>query len=192
MKAKLEASLKPGRYRHSLGVCDESVKLAKIYGVDEENAYLAGLLHDCAKGFSKKQQIQMCRKLNIELDDITLSCPAVIHAPLGAEIARLEYGIDNEAVLEAIRCHTVGKAGMSKLDKIVYIADMIEPMRDFDGVEELRELAYKDLDKAMLAALKDSIDFNLKKQSVIHPKTIEAWNDLLINKEENNGIREKG
>ena len=88
---------------------------------------------------------------------------------MGAELARLEYGIDNEAVLEAIRCHTVGKAGMSKLDKIVYIADMIEPMRDFDGVEELRELAYKDLDKAMLAALKDSIDFNLKKQSVIHP-----------------------
>ena len=184
MKEKLKAALKPDRYKHSLGVCDEAVKLAKRYGANEEKAYLAGLLHDCAKGYPKKRQIELCEEYGVELDEASLSCPAVIHAPLGAEVARRDYGIEDEEILEAIRCHTVGKSGMGLLDKIIYMADMIEPMRNFEGVEKLRKMAYKDLDAAMLEAIKDGINFNLNKPSVIHPATIDAWNDLLTKKEE--------
>lgn len=179
MKSKLKAVLKPGRYQHSLGVCSEAVKLAELYGIDHDKAYFAGLLHDCAKGCNKEEQLGLCEKFGVELDEITLACPAVIHAPLGAEIARREFGIKDEEILDAIRYHTVARAGMTELDKIVYIADMIEPMRDYDGVDELRGLAYKDLNKAMLEALKQSIRFNLDKNAVIHPNTLEAWNDIL-------------
>ena len=179
MKSKLKAVLKPGRYQHSLGVCSEAVKLAEMYGEDHDKAYFAGLLHDCAKGCSKGEQIELCKKFGVELDEAALACPAVIHAPLGAEIARREFGIKDEEILDAIRYHTVARAGMTELDKIIYVADMIEPMRDYDGVDELRELAYKNLDKAVLEALKQSIRFNLEKNSVIHPNTLEAWNDIL-------------
>lgn len=178
-KKKLGESLKPERYVHSLGVCAEAVKLAERYGADRDKAYIAGLLHDCAKGYGKRRQRELCEEYGIELDEITLRCPAVIHAPLGAEIAKREYGIEDEEILKAIRVHTVGGAGMSKLDKIIYTADMIEPSRSFEGVEELRRIAYEDLDRAVAAAVAQSIEFNLKKPSVIHPDTLAAWNDLL-------------
>lgn len=179
MKDKLKKTLSEKRYKHSLGVCDEAVKLAKRYGADTDKAYIAGLLHDCAKGYSNDEQISLCQKYGIELDDMTLACKPVIHAPLGAEIARSEYGIDDEEILEAIRCHTVAKENMSLLDKIIYIADMIEPMRDFPGVDKLREAAEEDIDKVFIMGLKHSIVFNAQKNKIIHPDTISAWNYML-------------
>ncbi len=179
MKDKLKKTLSEKRYKHSLGVCDEAVKLAKLYGADEEKAYLAGLLHDCAKGYDADKQIELCTKYGVELDEITLSCKAVIHAPLGAAVAKDKYGIDDKEILEAIRCHTVAKANMSLLDKIIYIADMIEPMRDFPGVDKLRKAAYEDIDKAFIIGLKQSIVFNAEKNKIIHPDTISAWNYML-------------
>ena len=136
-KNKLKSTLSEKRYKHSLGVCDEAVKLAEKYGADTEKAYTAGILHDCAKGYDTDDQIKLCQKYGVVLDDITLACKPVIHAPLGAKIAKAEYGVNDKDVLDAIMCHTVAKENMSLLDKIIYIADMIEPMRDFDGVEEL-------------------------------------------------------
>ena len=179
MKDKLKKTLSEKRYKHSLGVCDEAVKLAELYGTDEEKAYSAGLLHDCAKGYYTDKQIELCGKYGITLDKITLSCKAVIHAPLGAAVAKDEYGINDEEILEAIRCHTVAKENMSLLDKIIYIADMIEPMRDFHGVDKLRKAAYEDIDKAFIMGLKQSIVFNAEKNKIIHPDTISAWNYML-------------
>lgn len=179
MKDKLKRTLSEKRYKHSLGVCDEAVKLAKLYGADTEKAYMAGLLHDCAKGYDTNKQIELCAEYGIALDKITLSCKAVIHAPLGAAVAKDEYGIDDEEILEAIRCHTVAKENMSLLDKIIYIADMIEPMRDFDGVDKLRKAAYKNIDEAFIMGLKQSIVFNAEKNKIIHPDTISAWNYML-------------
>ncbi len=179
MKEKLKKVLSEKRYNHCMGVCDEAVKMAKKYGVDEDKAYTAALLHDCAKGFDIDTQISMCKEYGIVLDDITLKCPAVIHAPLGAVIAQKEYGICDEEILEAIRVHTVGKENMSVLDKIIYIADMIEPNRDFRGVDELRKKAYEDIDTAFIASLKQSIMFNAKKNKIIHPDTLSAWNYIL-------------
>ena len=158
-KNKLKSTLSEKRYKHSLGVCDEAVKLAEKYGADTEKAYTAGIL----------------------LDDITLACKPVIHAPLGAKIAKAEYGVNDKDVLDAIMCHTVAKENMSLLDKIIYIADMIEPMRDFDGVEELRKAAYENIDRAFILGLKQSIVFNAQKNKIIHPNTLSAWNYMLMN-----------
>lgn len=179
MKEKLKRTLSEKRYKHSLGVCDEAVKLAQKYGADKDKAYLAGLLHDCAKGYDINEQIELCLKYRVIPDEITLKCTPVLHAPLGAAIAKAEYGVKDKEVLEAIRCHTVAKANMSLLDKIIYIADMIEPMRDFLGVEELRKAAYEDINKAFIMGLKQSIVFNAEKNKIIHPDTISAWNYML-------------
>lgn len=179
MKEKLKRTLSEKRYKHSLGVCDEAVKLAQKYGADKDKAYLAGLLHDCAKGYDINKQIELCGEYRIALDKITLVCTPVIHAPLGAAVANDEYGIDDEEILEAIRCHTVAKENMSILDKIIYVADMIEPMRDFPGVDEIRKAAYEDIDKAFIMGLKQSIVFNAEKNKIIHPDTISAWNYML-------------
>ena len=156
-KNKLKSTLSEKRYKHSLGVCDEAVKLAEKYGADTEKAYTAGILHDCAKGYDTDEQIELCQKYGVVLDDITLACKPVIHAPLGAKIAKTEYGVNDKDVLDAIMCHTVAKENMSLLDKIIYIADMIEPMRDFDGVTSLEKQRTKilirhlflDLNKAL-------------------------------------------
>ena len=183
MKEKLKAALKPKRYIHSMGVCDTAHRMAARFGVDTKKAYLAGLLHDCAKCFENEKQIGLCKEYGIELSRITLECPAVIHAPLGAAIAKAEYGINDKEILQAILFHTTGGWNMTKLDKIIYIADMIEPSRDYPGVEDLRKEAEKDLDNAMLMALKSTLEFNIKKGNIVHPDTINAWNDLLISKE---------
>lgn len=183
MTEKLKSALKPKRYIHSLGVCETAVKLAKQFEVDRDKAYLAGLLHDCAKCFEHEKQLELCRQYGIELSEITLECPAVIHAPLGAAVARSEYGIDDEEILRSIALHTTGGCDMTKLDKIIYIADMIEPSRDYKGVDSLRKAAKEDLDKAMLMALQSTLKFNIKKGSIVHPDTIDAWNDLLTHKE---------
>lgn len=138
-------------------------------------------MHDCAKGYDTDEQIELCQKYGVVLDDITLACKPVIHAPLGAKIAKTEYGVNDKDVLDAIMCHTVAKENMSLLDKIIYIADMIEPMRDFDGVEELRKAAYENIDRAFILGLKQSIVFNAQKNKIIHPNTLSAWNYMLMN-----------
>ena len=183
MKDKLKKSLKESRYLHSIGVCETAVKMARLYGADEEKAYIAGLLHDCAKCFDNEVQIKMCKEYGIVLDEITLACPAVIHAPLGAAVARAEYGIEDEEILSAIRLHTTGGTDMTVLDKIIYIADMIEPTRAYNGVDELRGIAFKNLNEAMFKALQSTLRFNIQKGTAIHPDTLSAWNSLLLHKE---------
>jgi len=180
MKERLQGTLKPKRYIHSLGVCDTAVRLAKLYGADEEKAYLAGLLHDCAKCFDNETQTEMCRKYGVELTEDDILCPPVIHAPLGAAVARAEYGIEDKEILRAIALHTTGGKDMTALDKIIYISDMIEPSREYPGVEELRRAAENGLDSAILLSLRRTLEFNLAKNKIIHPDTITAWNSLII------------
>lgn len=184
MKSKLKNTLSGKRYNHSVNVCKEAVKLARLYGVDEEKAYTAGILHDCAKGYSIDKQIKLCEKYGITLGKNELECPSVIHAPLGAKIAEYEYGVNDNEILNAIKYHTIPSNNMSLLDKIISVADMTEPSRDFPGVEELRDISYTDIDEAFKLSLKQTLLYNIKKESIIHPKTLEVWNNLLI--------REKG
>ena len=184
MKEKLKKVLNEKRYKHSIGVAEEAKRLASFYGADTDKAYTAGLLHDCAKCYSGGEQIELCEKKGVMLDRATLDCPAAIHGFLGAEIVRTEYGIDDTDILNAIRYHTVGRAGMTLLEKIVYIADMTEEGRDFDGVDELRAALKKDLDEAVLRSVRQQFMLQYSRLGVIHPNMIYMWNDLILNKKQ--------
>lgn len=177
---RLKSVLTKQRYYHCQGVRDEAVKMALRFGADSNKAEIAGILHDCAKGMNIDEQLSRCRELGLNLDTYTLACPAVIHAPLGAEIAKIEYGICDEEILQAIACHTVGRAEMTLLDKIIYIADMIEPARSFQGVDMLRKIADKDIDLALIECLKQTICFNVKKENIVHPATLECYNHMMM------------
>ncbi len=179
MKKKLASSLKKKRYKHSIGVSREAARMAKLFGADEKKAYIAGLLHDCAKGLDRNEQLDICKKYNVTADEATALCPPVLHAPAGAALAEHEYGIADPEILDAIRYHTVARRDMTLLDKIVYVADMTEPGRDYDGVETLRKLSEIDIDRAYFEALSRSLMFNLSKKTIIHPNTLEAWNAVL-------------
>lgn len=172
---KLHYLLTPKRFIHTHGVAEEAVRLAQHYGENQDKAYIAGLLHDNAKCLSPEEKLSLCEKFGIQLDEVLVNQPDLTHSFLGAEIAKTDFGIRDEDVLNAIRYHTTGRKNMSRLEKIVYIADVIEPNRVvFDGLEETKQLAYEDIDKAMMFSLKHTIDFNKNKKRLIHKLSLEA------------------
>ena len=183
MRALLEKSLKPSRYQHSLGVAETAVFLARRFGVDEEQAEIAGLLHDCARQFRNEDLIAEAEKRLIMVGDIERQMPLLLHAYIGSRLVTEKYGVSDHAIEQAIWRHTVGGAKMTKLDKIIWFADMIEPNRDYPGVERLRELAQTvSLDDMVLAGLTQSIAFVLQKGGLIHPNTVIARNEILLNR----------
>ena len=181
LKKELQKRLKPGRYRHSVGVAETAVKLAKRFAVDEDKAYLAGLLHDCAREFPNENMVAEAKKRNISFSAIEEKMPILLHAYIGAKLINEVYGIDDEEISMAIYAHTVGNKNMSKLDKIIYLADMIEPNRDYPEVVKLRKMAKENtLDEIMLTALTESIIYVAQRNLLIHPMTIEARNELIL------------
>ncbi|GAE89743.1 bis(5'-nucleosyl)-tetraphosphatase (symmetrical) YqeK [Acetivibrio straminisolvens] len=179
MKRKLEGVLSSKRFMHSLGVMDTAVSLAKIYGEDVERASIAGLLHDCAREIKGQAVFELCEEYNINVDYITLTQPELLHGPIGAVLASKEYGVEDKGILGAIECHTTGKENMALLDKIIFISDYIEPGRKFPGVDEVRELAYRDLDRSIVISLDNTIRYILDKGVLIHPDTILARNFII-------------
>ncbi len=174
---RLEKELKPSRFRHTLGVAAEARKLARTYSEDPYKAYIAGLLHDCAKNFDREKTYALCEKYGVELDEVLKAQPDLIHSFLGAEAAKEEYGITDEEILRAIKYHTTGHGeGMSPLEMIIYLADIIEPNRAyFKGLDKIRKLAYYDLKSAMEEALEQTISFNSEKGRLIHPLSSQAY-----------------
>ena len=132
MQEKLQSALSVKRYIHTMGVSEEAVKLAEIYGTptDCEKAKVAGLLHDCAKDYPQTLRERFCKEYKIKTDEIMEKQPDLIHPFLGAEVAKREYQIQDEEILNAIRYHTTGRANMTLLEKIIFIADYIEPHRE--------------------------------------------------------------
>lgn len=181
--AKLRASIPEKRFVHSMGVAAEAARLARVHGADEARAELAGWLHDCAKGIPVGEQVATCDRLGVPLDDWTRACPPVVHGVLGAFLARRDYGVEDEAVLQAIRRHTVGAPGMTLLDKIVYLADLVEPGRAFDGVESLRALVDANLDEAILVSIERQLALNAARRRPLHPAMLLLWNDILAARE---------
>jgi len=177
--AKLAVELTPERLEHSLGVAEASVHLARRWGANEEQARLAGLLHDCAKGMGQDELLQWALAFGIVRNDIERACPDLLHGPVGALLAWKEYGVTDAAVLSAIRLHTLGGEGMSLLERIIYLADYIEPGRAFPGVEEVRVLAEKNLNLALLRAMEGTIRYVLERGLPLHPQTVRARNSLL-------------
>lgn len=168
----LQKRLKPSRYEHTLGVRDTAVKLAKLYGADVDKAEKAALLHDFCKNISVEESDMLVKKYGI--GDEYLGNTALAHSKTAAKLLEDEYGISDREILDAIDCHTVGKPGMTKLEKIIYVSDTIEPGRDFPGVDELRKLAFENLDEACLKILDRSIMFVLSKGERMDNKAI-AW-----------------
>ena len=161
------------RIAHTAGCEHEAVQLAKLWGEDPEKAAVAGILHDSTKNLSYDEQLILCDKYGIILDNAQRENPKLLHAITGAALAKDRFGVSEE-ISQAIRWHTTGKPDMSVLEKIIYLADYIEPTRDFDGVERLRELAYEDLDKALALGLEMSLE-ELRRQNIEpHRDTVEA------------------
>lgn len=180
IKLYLKTNLKEKRYYHILGVADTAKKLAKLNGVSEDKAEIAGLAHDVAKNLSKERMQEIIKENNIILSEVEKNNSDLWHSIIGPIVAKDKLMIDDEEVLSAMRWHTTGKENMSTLEKILYIADMIEPSRDFDGVEEIRQLTFKDLDKGVFLGLTHSIKFLLTKDLLIDINTIKARNYFLL------------
>jgi predicted HD superfamily hydrolase involved in NAD metabolism len=168
------------RFEHSLRVRDTAIKLASINGVDIEKVEKAALLHDCGKIKDDALLLKRAEELNIQLDQYMKESHELIHAPLGAKMAEEFYGIKDKDILNAIRYHTTGKEDMNMIEKVIYMADYIEPRRNFDGVEAIREMSFKDIDKALFMALDRTIIFLIEKRKLIQPKTIIARNKLIF------------
>ena len=171
------------RYNHSVNVMNTSGELAKFYNCSVEEAEIAGLLHDCGKFSDKIKILKMVDEFDIILDNIMKINTALVHGPLGVAIAKTKYNISNPDILNAIYYHTTGRENMSLLEKIVFIADLIEPSRNFCGVEEMRELAYEDIDEALILALDRNINFVLERRNLLHLDTVAARNYLIIQKD---------
>lgn len=165
----LKTLLKPSRYEHSLGVASAAVAMAGIYGADPYKAYVAGLLHDCAKNLTPTENKIKCLDLEVELDEFELNNPGTAHAKVGAELVKTEFGVSDAEICNAIKWHTIGRVGMGTLEKIIFVADMIEKNRSYPGVESLRELAYSNLDSAVLECVSRTIAFNNEKGNPVHP-----------------------
>ena len=179
--------LKPSRYKHSLGVMETAEKLAERFGADVKKAQIAGLLHDCAKNIDPQRAEALLEKYGLAPDVVTANEPGLLHQLLGPKHAQAEFCIDDKEILDAIGCHTTGKVGMTLLDKILYLADFIEPYRsDFEGLEALRKLCKKDIDAAMRFALDLSVKHVLSKGGLIHPDTVLARNAFLMDENRKN------
>lgn len=176
IKRRLEKMISRRRLIHCLGVQTTAVKLARLHGSDRQKASIAGLVHDCARDLSHDTLIEMVERFRIVADEIELGEPALLHAPVGAELARVEFGIDDEEILSAIRLHTTGDSGMSLLDKIIYLADYIEPGRSYAGAGKLRRLAMEDFGRALIVATNQTIAYVIRRGGLIHPRTVDARN----------------
>ena len=176
IREKLKRAMSHERFMHSMRVAELAVMLAKRFGADVKKAEMAGMLHDCTRDLDLRQALIVANKFGIILDNVTKNCPGIIHAVTGEAVAKYEYNIDDREVLDAIRYHTTGRAGMSLLEKIIFIADYTEPFRDFPGVCEARAILEDSLDGAVLYAMENTIGYLLDKKQLIHLDTVDGRN----------------
>ncbi len=166
------------RYEHTLGVMETAIKLAKRFGADEKQAELTAIFHDYAKFRDQEEMKTIIQEQSMDPELLEYNSE-LWHAPVGAYLVEKEVGITDSVILDGIRYHTSGRPNMSLLEKIIYLADYIEPGRHFPGVEEVREMAEEDLDKALIQAIKNSVAFLMKKNQRIFPLTFHTYNDLV-------------
>ncbi len=176
MTDKLKTKLSAKRFEHSIGVEYTAGTMAFIYGADYNKALIAGLLHDCAKYVPNDKKITKCLKRGIPVSECEYNNPELLHAKLSAAYAKEKYGINDEEILSAITWHTTGRPGMTLLDKIIYIADYIEPNRNIlPEMDIIRKEAFSDIDKCLLHILKNCVTYLDNKKAVIDPLTRETY-----------------
>ena len=177
---KLNTMLKPNRLAHSINVANCAVKLSEIYGCDTGKAYLAGLVHDCAKYFTKDQIDSYVKKYNIKLDPLEVNNISLSHSVIGSFVIQDVFNIQDMDIINAVRYHTTGRENMSTLEKIIFMADMTEEGRNFPGVDELRKLSFNgQLDKALITSFNNTIKFVIENNQLIHPRSVSARNYLM-------------
>ncbi len=174
----LKQKLREKRFKHSLAVADCSKDLAKIHGENIEKAYIAGLFHDFAKELSNDESLKYLNEMK-EVDEFLLKTPNLAHGKIAAYILQKEYNLKDAEILSAISKHTFGDIDMTALDKIVYIADAIEPNRNYENCQKIRDLAYKDLDLSCIEYLKNNFVFLSQNNKKIHTKSVEMYNKMI-------------
>jgi predicted HD superfamily hydrolase involved in NAD metabolism len=174
METLIKKRISPQRWSHSLRVAEAAEKLALFWGFDPEKFWLAGILHDFAREIPLYELINIAAQAGHQILPEEKENPVVLHAPVGAFLVQRDLSITDPEILKAISHHTVGGCSMSFLDKIIFLADLIEPGRKWLGVDRLRKLAYQDINKAMLEALDGTIEYLRRTHQVIHPNTIKA------------------
>lgn len=179
---EIKKRLNPDRLYHSLNVADEAKKLAKHYGADEQKAFTAGLLHDLLKNTPDSELLQYFERNGIMLTETERASRKTWHAMAGADFLRRELHVTDEDILSAVRWHTTGRAGMTLLDKVLFVADFISADRDYPGVERMREKAYVSLEDAMLEGLQFTINELVENAWPVHEDSIRAYNELVINR----------
>ncbi|MEG0642119.1 MAG: bis(5'-nucleosyl)-tetraphosphatase (symmetrical) YqeK, partial [Clostridium sp.] len=170
------ASLNEKKFNHCIRVEDMAIKLAETYGVNVEKIKIAAISHDCAKFFTHDKMISYMKGHNQYIDEIQMNVPYLLHGPVAALRIKENFDITDEDILNAIRYHTTGRNGMTVLEKIIYIADLVEEGRDFKGVEEIRKEAFKNLDRALVMGCNTTMSYVMLKGQIIHPSTVELRN----------------
>lgn len=180
MDEYLSNNLKKSRYEHSVSVMNTAVKLAEKYNENTFKAQTAGLIHDCAKNLSDEKILDILKKHGYTIDDVCRSYPQIMHGAAGSIIAEEIMGVHDKDILSAVKYHTTGKSNMSTLEKIIYIADYVEPLRNFDGVDEIRKEVQVSLDGALIKAFDRTIEYVVESGKPLHIDTVEGRNYLII------------
>ena len=176
LRNELSGKLTPSRYEHTISVSFTAAALAMRYGCDLDKAELAGLLHDCAKCIPGESKIKLCEKYHLNISEVERANPSLLHAKLGAFLAAKKYHVEDKAIINAIASHTTGRPHMSLLEKIIYIADYIEPGRpDLPNMEEVRHLAFRDIDRCLYRILEDSLVYLKSQGKPVDPMTEKTY-----------------
>jgi predicted HD superfamily hydrolase involved in NAD metabolism len=176
IEEKLKKELTENRYRHTMGVTYTACALAMVHGANLSQARMGGLLHDCAKCIPNIEKIEICKKKKIPVSEFEIEHPVLLHAKLGAYLAKKEYGCDDQAVLDAITWHTTGRPAMTLLEKIVFVSDYIEPNREKQpNLAEIRKLAFTDIDQCMYLILRDTVDYLSENPKSMDHTTLSAY-----------------
>lgn len=181
IKKYLKETLSEKRYNHSIKVMEKAEELAQIYNIDIETARLTGLAHDIAKEMTMEEYEEYANNHNIEITKQDKQIYIILHAKIGADMCKNKFNFSKE-MQDAIHYHTTGRKGMSILDKIIYIADKIEDSREYDKVEQLRELAKVDIDETIRIIVDYNITNVINKKKMIHPLSIELRNEIISSK----------
>ncbi|WP_367306210.1 bis(5'-nucleosyl)-tetraphosphatase (symmetrical) YqeK [Alicyclobacillus acidocaldarius] len=179
LRQRLAQSLTPMRYQHVLGVVETAVALARRFGAPVLDAELAAWLHDLAREWPHDRLLAYVRDRKLDVPAAWLEAPILLHGPVAADVARVEYGVEDASVLNAVYYHTTGRPGMGALEMVLFVADAIEPSRDYPGVEDIRALAEKDLKAAALASFESTLRYALDRGFSIDLTTVNARNELL-------------
>lgn len=176
IEKELQKQISPKRYRHTVGVAYTAASMAMAQGYDVSKAYLAGLLHDNAKGIDNDKKIRLCKKYGLSVSKTEEQNPELLHAKLGSYLAKKDFRIEDKDILNAIEFHTTGRKNMSLLEKILFVADYIEPNRkQIPNLEEVRYQAFHNLDKAVFLELEGTLAFLKDKAAVMDQTTYETY-----------------